>query len=54
MKVEDLLHSYILELLRRGFTIAHVAEALASQKVKLMQSDEYIQACNQAATKDQK
>ena len=48
MKVEDLLHGYILELLRRGFTIAQVAEALASQKVKLMQSDEYITAIKES------
>ena len=44
MKVEDLLHDFVLQLLRRGFTVAQVAEALASQKVKLMQADEYLSA----------
>jgi hypothetical protein len=44
MTVTDLLHDFVLQLLRRGFTVAQVAEALASQKVKLMQADEYLSA----------
>lgn len=48
MKVEDLLHDFVLQLLRRGFTTAQVAEALASQKVKLMQADEYLTATREA------
>lgn len=49
MNVEDLLRDFVLQLLRRGFTTQQVAEALASQKVKLMQADEYL-----AATKESK
>lgn len=44
MTVEDLMHDFVLQLLRRGFSVSHVAEALASQKVKLMQADEYLAA----------
>jgi hypothetical protein len=49
MNVNDLLHDFVLQLLRRGFTVPQVAEALAEQKVKLMQVDEYL-----AATKESK
>lgn len=48
MKVEDLMHDFVLQLLRRGFTVAQVAEALASQKIKLMQADEYLSAAQEA------
>jgi hypothetical protein len=44
MNVNDLMHDFVLELLRRGFNVAQVAEALAQQKVKLMQADEYVAA----------
>ncbi len=44
MKVEDILHDFVLQLLRRGFSTAEIAEALASQKVKIMQADEYVAA----------
>ena len=47
MTVTDLVHDFVLTLLRRGFSVAQVAEALADQKVKLMQVDEYM-----AATKE--
>ena len=48
MNVEDLLHGFVLQLLRRGFTTEQVAEALASQKVKMMQADEYVQAVKES------
>jgi len=44
MTVDDLMHNFVLELLRRGFTVPQVAESLASQKIKLMQADKYIVA----------
>jgi hypothetical protein len=47
MTVTDLLHDFVLQLLRRGFTVAQVAQALADQKVKLMQADEYLAAARQ-------
>ncbi len=47
MTVNDLLHDFILQLLRRGFTVPQVAEALAEQKVKLMQADEYLSAAKE-------
>ena len=48
MNVEDLLHDFVLQLLRRGYKTAQIAEALASQKVKLMQADEYLAATNES------
>jgi hypothetical protein len=48
MTVNDLLHDFILQLLRRGFTVPQVAEALAEQKVKLMQADEYLSAAKES------
>lgn len=44
MTVEDILHDFVLQLLRRGFSTAEIAAALASQKVKIMQADEYMGA----------
>lgn len=44
LSVENILHDFILQLLRRGFTSLQIAEALASQKVKIMQADEYVVA----------
>lgn len=44
LSVENILHDFILQLLRRGFTSLQIAEALASQKVKIMQADEYFVA----------
>lgn len=48
MNVSDLLHDFVLQLLRRGFTVPQVAEALAEQKVKLMQADEYLSAAKES------
>ena len=50
MTVEDILHDFVLQLLRKGFTPAQVAEALASQKVKIMQADEYLGAIKEFKT----
>lgn len=48
MTVNDLLHDFVLQLLRRGFTVPQVAQALADQKVKLMQADEYLAATQES------
>jgi hypothetical protein len=48
MTVSDLVHDFVLSLLRRGFTIPQVAQALADQKVKLMQADEYASASEES------
>lgn len=48
MQVEDLMHDFVLQLLRRGFTVSQVAQALASQKIKLMQADEYLAAAQES------
>ena len=48
MNVNDLLHNFVLLLLRRGFTVPQVAEALADQKIKLMQADEYLSAAKES------
>lgn len=48
MTVNDLLHDFVLQLLRRGFTVPQIAEALAEQKVKLMQADEYLSASQES------
>lgn len=42
--LEDSLKQWVLARLRSGFTIEMVAEALAAEKVKLMQTDEYLKA----------
>lgn len=42
--LEDSLKQWVLARLRTGFTIEMVAEALAAEKVKLMQTDEYLKA----------
>lgn len=42
--LEDSLRQWVLQRLRTGFTIEMVAEALAAEKVRLMQTDEYIKA----------
>jgi hypothetical protein len=48
MSPNDLVKDFVLQLLRRGFTTAQVAEALAAQKVALMQTDEYLVAIKEA------
>lgn len=48
MTCEDLVKDFVLTLLRRGFTTQQVAEALAAQKVALMQTDEYLVAIGEA------
>jgi len=48
MTVHDLLENFTFELLRRGYTIPQIAEALADQKVKLMDFDRYRQAINES------
>lgn len=48
MTCEDLLKDFVLELLRRGYSMQKVAEALAAQKVALCQSDEYHQAIKES------
>ena len=48
MTMEDILRDFVLQLLRRGFTVPQVAQALADQKVKLMQADEYLSASQES------
>jgi hypothetical protein len=48
MSVNELVKDFVLQLLRRGFTTVQVAEALAAQKVALMQTDEYLGAIRDA------
>jgi broad-specificity NMP kinase len=48
MTCEDLLKDFVLELLRRGYSIQKVAEALAAQKIALCQADEYVAAQQQS------
>ncbi len=48
MTMEDILRDFVLQLLRRGFTVAQIAEALASQKIALMQADEYLSAIKES------
>jgi hypothetical protein len=43
------VHKFVLELLRRGYSVSQVATALAEQKVKLMQADEYLAAQNESS-----
>lgn len=43
-RAEEVLHQTVLSLLRGGASVATVAEALMSEKIKLMQTDEYMQA----------
>lgn len=50
MKLEDLLHNFVLELLRRRFSMADIAQALAHEKVEMMKADEY-RAAQQEADK---
>lgn len=42
--LEDSLKHWVLQRLRSGFSIELVAEALAAEKVRLMQTDEYLRA----------
>ena len=48
MTVHDLMENFVFELLRRGFTLPQIVEALAEQKVKLMDFDRYRQAINES------
>jgi len=43
-KADEMIHALVLRLLREGVCVAAVAEALMAEKVKLMQTDEYMQA----------
>lgn len=44
LNVDELIHRLVLELLRDGYSVQVVAQALAQEKVKLMQADEYLAA----------
>jgi hypothetical protein len=44
MTLEDILRDFVLQLLRRGFTVPQIAEALAAQKVRMMDFDQYLVA----------
>ena len=44
LNVEERVHRLVLELLRDGCSVQAVAQAMAQEKVKLMQADEYLSA----------
>lgn len=48
MSVDNLVKDFVLQLLRQGFTTQQVAQALAAQKVALMQTDEYLVAIKES------
>jgi transposase-like protein len=43
-ELEEGLKSWVLQMLRQGYSVEAIAEAMMSQKVKLMQTSEYIVA----------
>jgi transposase-like protein len=47
-ELEEGLKSWVLQMLRQGYSVESIAEAMMSQKVKLMQTSEYIVAMNDA------
>lgn len=52
MSVDDMVKDFVLQLLRRGYKPGRVAEALAAQKIALMQTDEYLEAMNHKGGED--
>lgn len=47
-ELEEGLKSWVLQMLRAGYSVESIAEAMMSQKVKLMQTSEYIVAMQEA------
>jgi hypothetical protein len=43
-ELEECLKQWVLGMLRQGYSVESIAEAMMSQKVKLMQTSEYIVA----------
>jgi hypothetical protein len=48
-ELEEGLKSWVLQMLRQGYSVEAIAEAMMSQKVKLMQTSEYIVAMRDAS-----
>jgi len=48
-ELEEGLKSWVLQMLRQGYSVESIAEAMMSQKVKLMQTSEYIVAMRDAS-----
>jgi transposase-like protein len=48
-ELEEGLKSWVLQMLRQGYSVEAIAEAMMSQKVKLMQTSEYIVAMKEAS-----
>jgi transposase-like protein len=47
-ELEEGLKQWVLSMLREGYSVESIAEAMMSQKVKLMQTSEYIVAMKEA------
>ena len=47
-ELEEGLKQWVLKMLREGYSVESIAEAMMSQKVKLIQTSEYIVAMKDA------
>ena len=47
-ELEEGLKQWVLQMLRQGYSVESIAEAMMSQKVKLMQTSEYVVAMKEA------
>jgi hypothetical protein len=48
-ELEEGLKQWVLKMLREGYSVESIAEAMMSQKVKLIQTSEYIVAMKEAS-----
>jgi hypothetical protein len=48
-ELEEGLKQWVLRMLREGYSVESIAEAMMSQKVKLIQTSEYIVAMKEAS-----
>lgn len=47
-ELEEGLKDWVLRMLRAGYSVESIAEVMMSQKVKLMQTSEYVAAMKEA------
>ncbi len=47
-ELEEGLKEWVLKMLRQGYSVQSIAEVMLSQKVKLMQTSEYLVAMRDA------
>lgn len=47
-ELEEGLKEWVLRMLRAGYSVESIAEVMMSQKVKLMQTSEYLVAMSEA------